>query len=522
VDTSTHTIAALSTPPGRGALAVIRLTGDDAQSVFAAIIREVDRFKNEIARKIGVYTVLNDCHHSSYRDIPEPSFSGCTPSVGTNFPPDTIFSGSSAPARPLSADTNNVDVIDEVTAIKYDAPRSFTGEEMVEIFCHGGTAVTGKILDRLFRQGARPAGRGEFSRRAFINGKIGLLKAESIAGLIESQTEMRLQSAQLAYQGKQLESLERLKNRIINILSDIESRIEFGEIDDVAESRGKKISTNRTELGNIISELEEELCRGDRVKAFDDGVLVALAGPANAGKSSLFNEILGYDRSIVHDHPGTTRDIVSERIIFEGVSVKLFDSAGIRDTLDAVERQGIERTMSAVKLAHFILWVTAADERLDCGERKGIFDVINKVDNIDAGTTVSACPPANKILVIINKVDIAPSTDKKQFCEEHSLNYVETSLTERINRDKLFNAIGTAVRGITDDIHIPEIIINERHRDIIQSVIKDLRDCVDNFDREEVSAHYLKSSLEHLEEFCGHVAGDEILNRIFENFCIGK
>jgi tRNA modification GTPase len=481
---STHTIAALSTPVGRGALAVIRLTGDDAQSVFAGVIREVSRFKKEIARRISVYTVVDsDNPHINH---------------GVN--------------------TDNHDIIDEVTAIKYDAPRSFTGEEMVEIFCHGGSAVTGKILDRLFRQGARPAGRGEFSRRAFVNGKIGLLKAESIAGLIESQTEMRLRSAQLAYSGRQLESLEKLKRGIIDALSDIESQIEFGE-------EGRPTSENGRVLELIIAELEEELRRGDRVRAFDDGVAVALAGPANAGKSSLFNEILGYDRSIVHDRPGTTRDVVSERILFEGTSVKLFDCAGIRETGDAVEQQGIERTLSAIRAAHLVLWVTAADERLSDGERQGIIDIVNKDNSEPAGAAAPVHPqrrPNNKILVVINKIDTAPPIEKKQFCEEHSLRYIETSLTERTNRDQLFDAISAAIHSVTDDIHTPEIIINERHRAIVVSIIDDLRECVDNLNQEEVSAHYLKSALGRLEEFCGHVTGDEVLDEVFGKFCIGK
>ncbi|MCL2183424.1 MAG: tRNA uridine-5-carboxymethylaminomethyl(34) synthesis GTPase MnmE [Chitinispirillia bacterium] len=528
MDASTHTIAALSTPQGRGALAVIRLTGEGSQSVFAAIIRESVRFKKEIARKIGVYSVLNDCHPYSYSCVENGRADGFDGQIGVgsdnpapNYPCNTHV-GATAPGRPPSVDDTNIpDIIDEVTAIKYDAPRSFTGEEMVEIFCHGGTAVTAKILDRLFKKGARPAGRGEFSRRAFVNGKIGLLKAESIAGLIESQTEMRLQSAQLAYQGKQLESLERLKRRIINILSDIESRIEFGEDDDVAESKAGLISTNRIDLGTIISELEEEVRRGERVKAFDDGVAVALAGPANAGKSSLFNEILGYDRSIVHDRPGTTRDIVSERIVFEGTTVKLFDSAGIRDTSDIVEKQGIERTMAAVRWAHIVLWVTAADEELGHDERAGILEITNKTDAPDMPNSLQNRAKKN-VLVVINKVDMASPESKKNFCRKLSLNCVEASLTEKINTEKLFEAIGAAIRAVTSDICAPEIIVNERHRDIIQSVIEDLRHGVDNFDREEVAAHYLRLALSRLEEFCGHVAGDEILDGIFGKFCIGK
>ncbi|MCL2219223.1 MAG: GTP-binding protein [Chitinispirillia bacterium] len=458
------------------------------------------------------------------------------------------------PGRPPSNIPPNI--IDEVTAIKYDAPRSFTGEEMVEIFCHGGTAITGRILDRLFKNGARPAARGEFSRRAFVNGKICLLKAESIAGLIESQTGMRLQSAQLAYQGKQLESLEILKRRVINILSDVESRIEFGGDDDVAESTLGQISANRVELSTIIAELEEELRRGERVKAFDEGINIALAGPANAGKSSLFNEILGYDRSIVHDTPGTTRDIVSERITFEGVSVKLFDSAGIRRTSDIVEKQGIERTMSAVRGAHIVIWVTSAAEPLGDEERQSILEVINSVDNsnrynhanvdnidtnnpnvdninvdniaaplIAAGAAAPnrpQCRVNNNILLIINKIDVTSSPEKIQFCKDNSIKCVEASLTEKINVDNLFDVISAVIHTVTGEIPVPEIIVNQRHSDIVASMITDLRDCVNNFDREEVSAHYLKAALGRLDEFLGCVAGDEILDGIFEKFCIGK
>ena len=333
MDASTHTIAALSTPPGRGALAVIRLTGDGAQNAFAGIIREKGRFEKESTRKISVYTVVDNAHSND----------GCG---DDSHKKQDDAAGAAAPAaRPPSVNIDNFpEIIDEVTAVKYDAPRSFTGEEMVEIFCHGGTAVTGKILGRLFRRGVRPAGRGEFSRRAFVNGKIGLLKA--------------------------------------------------------------------------------------------------------------------------------------------------------------------------IRSAHIVLWVTPADEPLEELERRGILDIVGR-DN-DSGTD------NENLLVVINKIDMASPDEKKRFCEEYSLKYAETSLTEKVNIDKLFAALSTVIHGVTDDIRIPEIIVNERHRDIVVSIIKDLRDCMDNFDREEISAYYLKTALTRLEEFCGHTAGDEILNGIFGKFCIGK
>jgi len=415
-------------------------------------------------------------------------------------------------------------------------------------------------LDNLFRQGAKAAGRGEFSRRALINGKIGILKAESIRELIESQTETHLRSAQLAYFGKQSESIERLKQEIIDTLSDIESRIEFDEDDDVAESKQRQTAANKGALASIVSELQDELRRGDRVKALDDGVIVTIAGPANAGKSSLFNEILGYDRSIVHDNPGTTRDIVSERLNFDGVTVKLIDSAGIRETGDAVERLGMDRTRSAIAEAHTVLWVTSASEAFGEGERedmlksagigldgnngaiKGSHGVqyVDIYGDYDDGRGEDY-HKGDRFVVIINKIDEDGSemsdvrvdkgvrtkstsylTEKKRFCEENGIRYVETSITQKINRTQLFDIISVTIKGVMKNTPTPAIIINERHRGIVEAVIVDLRDCLDNLDREEVAAHCLRAALDNLVEFSGHVGSDEVLNGIFERFCIGK
>jgi tRNA modification GTPase len=505
----TATIAAMSTPPGRGALAVVRLTGDGAHKTFVGIISEKEKFIKETPRRIGVYTVV-----------------------------DTIHADHTA--------------IDEVIAVKYSAPSSYTGEDMVEIFSHGGTIIPEKILEQLFNCGAQSAGRGEFSRRALINGKIGILKAESIRELIESQTETHLRSAQLAYFGKQSESIERLKQEIIVVLSDIESRIEFDEDDDVAESKQRQVSANKTELTSITTRLEDERQRGDRIKALDDGIIVTIAGPANAGKSSLFNEILGYDRSIVHDRPGTTRDIVSERLRIDGVTVKLFDSAGIRETGDAVERLGMDRTRSAVAEAHAVLWVTSAAEVFGVDERKEILRAAgiggegdncaqedsHEAQHVDIYDDYGKNREKDGLVVIINKIDVDESlakdgaipsfklksylTEKKQFCEEHGLKYVETSITQKLNQAQLFEEISATVKGAMKDVPTPAIIINERHRGIVEAVIGDLRECLDNIDREEVAAHSLRSALDRLSEFSGHIGSDEVLNRIFERFCIGK
>jgi len=296
-------------------------------------------------------------------------------------------------------------------------------------------------------------------------------------------------------------------------------------------------------LIKLVAELEDELRRGDRIKALDEGIIVTIAGPANAGKSSLFNEILGYDRSIVHDRPGTTRDIISERLNIDGVTVKLFDSAGIRKTGDAVERLGIDRTRSAVAEAHAVLWVTSAIEAFCDGEQEGVLETagiggkgddcvqhVDIYDNYVDNRGENHCG-GDRLVVIINKIDVdntlsPPANsyliEKRHFCEERGLKYVETSITQKINYEQLFNTISAAIKAVMKDVPTPTIIINERHRGIVNAIIGDLRDCLDNFDREEIAAHCLRVALDRLAEFSGHVGSDEVLNGIFERFCIGK
>ncbi len=448
------TVAALSTPGGRGALAVIRITGSASYSSFSSIIKEIERFKNCSAKTVHLYSVID----------------------------------------------GDDSVVDEITAIKYTGPKSFTGEDMVEIMCHGGPVIIKKILERLYAIGVEPAAKGEFTRRAFLNGKMDLLKAESIRSLIDSNTDIHLRSAQKAYQGKQRESVEYYRNTFIDLLSTLESRIEFEEEDDIREGSFSEIETFK----NVIQKIEKEIFNGERVKSFDQGFTVALAGPANAGKSSLFNTILGYERSIVHDMPGTTRDSVSEQMEFNGTVIRILDCAGLRDTTDIIEQKGISITKSALQRSHAVIWVTSSEEKLQEDEKKEILEV------------------KGKILLVLNKMDICSSEEKRNFCKFNKIPFVEVSIKEGNNLNELFDSFSKVINGIVDEIECPDLITNDRHLTIIKSVHQETVESLKHIDRIEIAAHYLKKAMEALEELCGYTTSEEVLNNVFGKFCIGK
>lgn len=449
------TIAALSTPPGRGALAVVRMTGPDSHDAFIRIVGEKDRFRNEEARKIALYTIID--HEEK--------------------------------------------IIDEVTAVKFINPKSFTGEDMVEIICHGGPVIVNKILYRLFETGVQPASKGEFSRRAFLNGKMDLLKAEAIKALIDSQTDIHFSSAQNAYQGKQKKQIEKFRNRLIDLISDIESRIEFAEEEeDVKEEKLAGIE----ELEKLSGDLKNEIKSGERVRAVEDGLQIVLAGPANAGKSTLFNTILGYDRSIVHGIPGTTRDSVSEKIEYEGTMVKISDCAGIRETEDLIEQVGIKRTIQIVNESHHVFWVTSAEEKMDEREKESILKI------------------KEKVLVVLNKIDLKEAEEKKEFFKKEEVPFIEISLKEQVNVEEFNKELSRIVRNTLDSIRVPTIIGNERQHTIIKNIYEYIQTSIENFDREEIAAYYLKQALEQIDEICGYTANEEVMNTIFGKFCIGK
>jgi tRNA modification GTPase len=450
------TIVAKATPHGTGALAIIRISGDDAFDILLKMVMQTERFKTAPARQISLYTLM---------------------------------------------DKEKNQVIDEVTVIKYTSPRSFTGENMIEIICHGGQVIIREIIDTIIRNGAQQAGRGAFTRRALENGKIDLLRAEAIQGMIESTSEPELHCALKMYDGK-INTLISIKEKIIDVQSKIEAEIEFGEEEHVGEHR----ESGRETIKSVIRDIEKEINLREKITNLNGGIRIVIAGPANAGKSTLFNTLLGYQRALVHHEAGTTRDTVSERVFMNGNEIQLVDCAGLRETTDDIEKLGIIKTRKAINTANLILWVTAADEELLENEKQEFQTHIR----------------GKRAVGIINKNDTAVGALKEAFFKEEGIPYCSTSLKQGKNIDSLVMMATKEINFISSSIELPESLLNQRYEHLGKKIIRDLGKAEQEWNRLEIAAYHLNNALLSFEEHFGAANNEEMLNRIFDTFCIGK
>lgn len=449
--TQTDTITAIATPNGIGALAVIRLSGSDSHYIFQKCVKEKEKFEKLRDKEISLLTIKDE-----------------------------------------------TEVVDEITAIKYTNPKSYTGENMVEIICHGGKITVNEIVRKIIQQGARIAQRGEFTRRAFDNGKIDVLKAEAIRGIIESTSLIENRNALNAYYGQSYKKIEILKNNLIDVISDVESEIEFSEEEDVKENR-----KNSIQLTLIKEDLEKEIKKREVIKEVGKGIKILIAGPPNAGKSTLYNKILGYNRSIVNEEPGTTRDLITEKLDINNKTVTIIDSAGIRCTDNSIEREGIKKTEEELMDASVILWITSANEEILKEEINTINVLLKK-----------------KTIFIINKVD-TKSFIKEQFFNKEGINFIRTSLIND-SIENIEKEIISHVTDINNSIEVNEFVINERHELIVREVYKKVVSGLAHWNEKEIASIYLNEALKEIENLSGKIGSQEILNTIFDKFCIGK
>ncbi len=452
------TIVALATPPGVGALAILRISGKDAHVLFAICLgSKGSLFLKATTNTIHLYSIYH------------PTTKNC---------------------------------IDEITAIKYCSPRSFSGEDMVEVICHGGKLVPLAILETLVFVGMRFAGKGEFTRRAFLNGKLDILKAESIHGLIEAHTPLQHKIALEMYHGGSAKKIMQWKQEIVSALSLLESGLEFPE----ETPNPEQFNSILEKLSVLKTDIEAELCIRDRLKTLEKGLTIVLFGPKNAGKSTIFNILVGGDRSIVHETEGTTRDLVSESLEIENSLVCLIDTAGIGNSDNPVEQIGIDRSWDVCSHAHLVLWITPANQPF----------IANETDILNKGV-------AGKIWSVINKIDLSTDSNKELFFKNNNIPILSISSFDSESREQLICYVGSWVKENYLDCMDHSVMLNSRHEDLGTRLVESLTyaDSVAQFG-EDVYAQSITKALLLFDEFFGRTTSEEVINEIFSKFCIGK
>ncbi len=451
MQTGNDTIAALATPPGIGAISVIRVSGEES-------ILFVDRiFKGKIK--------LTECNSHTIH-------------YGKIF------------------DTKN-NLIDDVLVSVFINPNSYTGENSIEISTHGSSLIVEKILAALIECGIRLAEPGEFTKRAFLNGRLDLTQAEAVADVINSRTEASLRGARNQLDGLLSQKVEWMREMLINTSSLIELELDFAE-EDIHFLSGNQILLNIESIKNEIDELLNSYSFGRVIK---DGVNVALVGKTNVGKSSLLNYLLKEARAIVSEVPGTTRDIIREDLNIDGILFKLFDTAGIRTTDDIIEKEGVIRSREAVKNADIVLFMNDAVK----GFSSELYDELAEITSED------------RIIKVFNKIDVRKI--------EHSDADVKISAKTGEGMELLFQKLKEKATGSQNYTEKTAIITNLRHYNALKSA-RDFLTNSENALKEKLSGEFIALDLHNAEtalsEIIGKVTSEDILNNIFAKFCIGK
>ena len=445
------TIAAISTAPGNAGIGIIRLSGDDCFKILKKI------FKPKNKGEIKGYTI-------KYGNIVK---------------------------------SENDEIIDEVLVSYFVAPKSYTKENMCEINSHGGIVVENQILEECLKNGAVLAEPGEFTKRAFMNGRIDLSQAEAVIDIINSKTEKEMMVAQRHLEGSLSKKIKDIQGEILNLMADIEASIDYPEY-DIEETTNKKINDTLNSVEEKLLKLKNSFENG---KILKEGIKTAIIGKPNVGKSSLLNLILGENRAIVSDIEGTTRDTIEEYINIKGIPLKIVDTAGIRKTNDEVEKIGVERSINNISNAELIIALFDDSRTFDDQDQK-ILDLIE----------------GKKTIILINKIDLGKNLIKEN-------NIIEFSTINETGLDKLYNKIEELFKLNELDCENTEIITNNRHKQQILYALEDVakgRESLETHMPVDITAICLKDILERLAEITGENVSEDIINEIFKKFCLGK
>ena len=458
----TETIAAIGTAPGEGGLAVVRVSGLDSLRIADAVFRG----------------------------------SGPLPSQrdGGTFVHGYVRGGGEA----VSGGDGDVD---EVVLLVYRAPHSYTREDVVEFQGHGGRTCAQRILRAVLGAGARMAEPGEFTKRAFLSGRIDLVQAEAVLDLVRARSDRAAAAAIEQLEGVLSREIGACYDTVLSIAADLEASLDFDERDvprEVLDSVPDRLARERESL----QRLGETWGEGRLLR---EGALAVIAGRPNVGKSTLLNRLLGMDRAIVTSTPGTTRDTIEEQLVLAGIPLRLVDTAGLRDAECHAEREGVERAVASVRQADVVLYVIDASDPLGAEDRTAL-------DGADPG----------RYLVILNKTDLGQLVQADQLPE---LTSVPCSLLTCDDLDLLQAAI--MERLALHPSPLPHAVISERHFQLIQYALNELNECIrmlagDGLGDTVLVASHVRASLEALGRITGRVYSAELLDSIFSKFCIGK
>jgi hypothetical protein len=447
------TIVAISTALGEGAISIVRLSGKDAINIVNSIFtRDLDKV---------------DSHKVLYGYI-----------------------------------IDKEEKIDEVLVTVMKSPKSYTLEDIVEISCHGGISTTKRILEIILNKGARLAEKGEFTKRAYLNGRIDLLEAEGVNDLLNSDSELNRRISINKVSGKLSELIRNFKNNLLNIISDIAVNIDYPEYTDIYvttnENIKKEIDYIEDSLKNILKNSED----GEIIKT---GINTAIIGRPNVGKSSILNSLLEYDKAIVTNIPGTTRDLVEGSILIDGVTFNLIDTAGIRETDDIVEKYGVNKSLEQINKADLVILVLNNNEKLTDYDK----ELIQKSNN-------------KKRIVVVNKIDLESKLDISDLSLKNVI-YINTIEKEKIEilKEKIIELFNLGSLNSSDLM----ILTNARQINLAKEALKIMQEvkiALKNNDPIDLIEIDLKNIYEKLSEMLGEGSKLDVIDRIFERFCVGK
>ncbi len=461
------TICAVATPAG-GALSIIRVTGPDTFKIVEKFIHF------PLGKKKLIRLPANTVHFAHIKE--------------------------------------NEEIIDEVMISIFRAPHSYTGEDMIEISCHGSTYIQKRILEVLIHSGATLARPGEFTQRAFLNGKMDLSQAEAVADLIASESEAAHKIAMDYMRGGFSKEIMELRKKLINFVSLIELELDFSEEDVEFADRGELKKLVR-KLLTIINRLTSSFHYGNVIK---NGIPVAIIGKPNVGKSTLLNRLFNEEKAIVSEIEGTTRDVIEDTIVIEGITFRFIDTAGLRETADLVENLGIRKTYQKIEQAETVILLA------DAADDKEI--IIKSVEHIR-----DQLKENNKhLILLINKTDLVKPEKKEQLRKELKLKKNEKAIFLSVRNDEDLSPL---LSLLIKNAHISSpgeddvIISNVRHYEALKKAAEALDRVVEGIENhltQDLLAQDLRETLHHLGEITGEITTDEILGNIFRNFCIGK